>query len=112
MVTEIRKHWYTDWLTTVVLDDWRQCSDGRAEMRGFGAVVVFNEIDLISRYEYDIRQHAERTGLADYQVGAVMIGRHGRQTAAAAGRRVSAEIVTRVGERSVGADRKVSGVQL
>ena len=85
------------------------------------AVVVVDEVDLVGGHEHDVRQHTERTGLADHQVGAVVVGGHRRQNsavavaaAAAAGRRLaqSGEVVADVGERRVGANRKESGVEL
>ena len=87
------------------------------------AVVVVDEVDLVGGHEHDVRQHTERAGLADHQVGAVVVGGHRRQNsavavaaaaAAAAGRRLaqSGEVVADVGERRVGADRKESGVEL
>jgi len=84
------------------------------------AVVVLDEVDLISRQEDDVRQHAKRTGLSDDEVGAVVVGRDGRQgtaaaaAAAATGRRLTqpTEVVTGIRKWSVGADREVTGVQL
>jgi len=84
-------------------------------MRRFGAVVavvVLDEVDLVGRHEHDVRDDAERTGLAHDQVGAVVVRADGRQTTAGRGVSQPSEVVAGVRERVVGADRELPGVEM